>query len=109
MEKTEAVKAPEKTKQTSKQRVLAALENAQKLVEQRKAALEAIEARERARANRTPASTVNKQKFLLGAYIMETRPQLAKSADFQAWLKRDQDRSIFGLAPLKPPIAGNGN
>ncbi len=39
MEKTEAVKAPEKTKQTSKQRVLAALENAQKLVEQRKAAL----------------------------------------------------------------------
>jgi hypothetical protein len=40
---------------------------------------------------------------------METRPQLAKSADFQAWLKRDQDRSIFGLAPLKPPIAGNGN
>ena len=75
----------------------------------RKAALEAIEARERARANRTPASTVNKQKFLLGAYIMETRPQLAKSADFQAWLKRDQDRSIFGLAPLKPPIAGNGN
>lgn len=97
-----------KPKVSKKDRVLAALENAKKLLEQRKAQLEAIEAREHARANKTPASIINKQKFLLGAFVMETRPQIAKSADFQAWLKRDQDRAVFGLGQVDKVDSANG-
>lgn len=94
---------PTKPKLTSKkQKLLAAIEAAQKLVEQRKNALAAIDAREKSKQTRTPASTLNKQKFLLGAYVMETRPLLAKSDGFQDWLKRDKDRSVFGLEPLPP-------
>ena len=92
--------APKKPKMTSKAKVLASLENAQKLLEQRHAQLAAIEARERARATRTPAAVVNQQKYLLGAYTLETRPQIAKHPDFHAWLKRDKDRAAFGLPPL---------
>jgi len=84
----------------SKLKLQNALQAAQKLVEQRKAALQAIEAREQARANRVPASTINKQKFLIGAFIMETKPGLVQSDAFQAWLKRPQDRSVFGLPEL---------
>lgn len=90
----------EKPVPKSKQRLQNALEAAQKLVEQRKAALMAIEAREKARANRVPASTINKQKFLIGSFIMETKPGLVQSEAFQAWLKRPQDRSVFGLPEL---------
>lgn len=84
----------------SKLKLQAALEAAQKLVEQRKLALQAIEAREKARENRVPASTINKQKFLIGAFIMENKPGLVQSEAFQAWLKRPQDRSVFGLPEL---------
>lgn len=90
----------EKLVPKSKQRLQNALEAAQKLVEQRKAALQAIEAREQAKANRTPASTLNKQKFLIGAFIMETKPSLVQSEAFKDWLKRPQDRSVFGLPEL---------
>lgn len=100
MESSKGPVSPAKPKVTSKARVLASLENAKKLVEQRKAALEAIEARERVKANKTPASVINKQKFLLGAYAMEKRPQVMKSSEFNEWLKRPQDRAVFGLEPL---------
>ena len=90
----------EKPVPKSKLKLQNALQAAQKLVEQRRAALQAIEAREQARANRVPASPINKQKFLIGAYIMETKPGLVQSEAFQAWLKRPQDRSVFGLEPL---------
>lgn len=107
MDGKEQLVPAEKPVPKSKLKLQNALEAAQKLVEQRKAALMAIEAREKARANRVPASTINKQKFLIGAYVMERKPNLLTSGEFSAWLKRPQDRSVFGFAELPKSPDGN--
>jgi alpha-tubulin suppressor-like RCC1 family protein len=67
--------------------------------------LENIEARERTKQTKTPTKVVNRQKILLGAYVLEKQPQIAKSAEFKVWLTRDGDRAVFGLEPLAKETA----
>jgi hypothetical protein len=41
-----------------------------------------------------------RKRVLVGAYVLDKMPELARSGDFQKWLVRDDERALFGFQPL---------
>lgn len=41
-----------------------------------------------------------RRKVLIGAYVLAKKPEITDSPDFASWLTRDDERALFGLAPV---------
>lgn len=77
-------------------------------LKQAKAKKQQIEARKRAVEVKAKRSQETRKKILLGAFLMdrmEKNPDYAAKAKpgIDAFLKRDDDRALFGMAPLPKP------
>lgn len=81
-------------------------------LKQEKAKKQKMEAMKRAAETKAQRASDTRKKILLGAFLMD---RMEKNQDYaskvmqgvEAFLKRDDDRALFGLAPLpKPDEAG---
>ncbi len=81
-------------------------------LKQQKAMKQKMEATKRAAETKAQRAQDTRKKILLGAFLMdrmEKNPDYAAKAmpGIDAFLKRDDDRILFDLAPLpKPAVAG---
>ena len=73
--------------------------------QQARAKAQRLEAAERAREAGVRRAEDTRRKVLLGAYVLQARPDIAHSPEFGDWLTRDDDRRVFGLQPLPQPAA----
>ena len=69
---------------------------------QARAKAQRLEAVERAREAGVRRAEDTRRKVLLGAYVLQARPDIVHSPEFGGWLTRDDDRRVFGLQPLQP-------
>ena len=77
-------------------------------LKQAKAKKQKMEAMKRAAETKVQRAQDTRKKILLGAFFldrMEKSPEYAAKVmpDFDAFLKRDDDRVLFDLAPLPKP------
>ena len=70
--------------------------------QQARAKAQRLEAAERAREAGVRRAEDTRRKVLLGAYVLQARPDIVHSPEFGGWLTRDDDRRVFGLQPLQP-------
>jgi hypothetical protein len=81
-------------------------------LKQEKAKKQKMESMKRATETKAQRANDTRKKILLGAFLMarmEKNPDYAAKAmpGIDAFLKRDDDRALFGLQPLpKPAVAG---
>lgn len=66
---------------------------------QTRAALRERQARRDAVERRRQRAIENKQKYLLGAWLLDTVDVETLAGQIDGWLTRDADRELFGLPP----------
>lgn len=66
---------------------------------QTRAALRERQARRDAAERKKQRAIENKQKFLLGAWLLDTVDVETLAGQIDGWLTRDADRELFGLPP----------
>ena len=98
-------------KLTAAQKAAKAVEEQTKKLAQAKARQKLIEAKEKKRENAEKRKREDKQKYLLGSFVLvqmqkaKQNPALLAYAEqkFGDWLTRPADREAFGLKPLDRP------
>lgn len=84
-------------------------------LKQEKAKKQKMEARKKAAETKTIRATDTRKKILLGAYVIDQMSARGEPLDrlningilLSDWLKRDDDRSLFGLSVLQKSPDGN--
>lgn len=86
------------------QKAQEAVKAAQDRLKKAKAAQQRAEARKRAAASKAERAKETRRKVLVGAFVLEKfrdiRRLSVNDATFSDWLKRADDRELFGLPPL---------
>lgn len=77
----------------------------QEKLKQEKAKKQKMEARKKSAETKVVRATDTRKKILLGSYLMSEMEKNHESTakvmtGLDAYLKRDDDRSLFGLSPL---------
>lgn len=81
-------------------------------LKQEKAKKQKMESRKKAAETKAVRASDTRKKILLGAYMMASMEKNTEYASkvmtsLGEFLKRDDDRALFGLAPLPLPVNGS--